>query len=928
MRDPEAESVQRGTLYLVQSDTPQERQVIAAWLTEQLGAENGDRDSGRLVVDLTDERLHETLADAGDLLVTPLRVAWLPAEESDKPLAKVRTAVVRMGARRKQATVQRLLLRRGSDRHRVLVGEPATVDDLRERWQRQASAGNRADFARFVQRQAVLALDRAERALIGSQYKVARYVVEEITASPRFRTGVEKLAVELDLPVEEVYQRALTALQQMVAAQSRRAIDAWNRLGRYFSRAYRVTVDDSKADELRELGRKYPLVFLPSHRSYLDPLVLRPALLAHGLPLNHVMGGINIDFWPVGPLTRRSGYVFIRRSIADDAVYRWVLREYMGYLLSKRFNLEWYIEGGRSRTGKLRPPRYGLLTYLAEAFRSSGAQDVYLVPVALSYDQLYEVGVMAEEAHGAAKSPESFAWLLKFNRAQDTQRGHVQVRFGEPLSLRKALADEPDTRLAVQKTAFEVSHRINEASPVMPRSLVTLALLGIEDRALTVAEVTAVLDPLVAYFSARGLANRTGLGLADERGVRHTLDELANAGVVERYDKGIEPVYRVGPDQHLVAAFYRNNTIHFLITRAVAELMLQAVAARQLRSEAHADAAQPGTAGAAAAAPSEMALLEYGWQAALALRDLLKFEFFFSDKEAFRTELHRELALIDPDWRSRLSDPDGAATLLASARPHLAHRVLQPFLEAYWVVAQRLAARDPRQPVETKAFTRECLDVARQLRMQQQLASTESISGELFATALKLAANRDLVDPGRDEVRRARQEFADEIDGWVRRVRQVRTLALGGTGSSEGPSAEAAADHPSTGGPPGGSDPGGSGAAGPDPTAAETETTGAGLGTTGAGPDPTATGAGAGTTGFRAAGSEADGPEAGGSEAGGPEAGGPEAGGSEAGGPEAGAVGGTTEASHGSASGSPGAADSAASPTVTVSARRPGVSRS
>jgi glycerol-3-phosphate O-acyltransferase len=448
-----------------------------------------------------------------------------------------------------------------------------------------------------------------------------------------------------------------------------------------------------------------------------------------------------------------------------------VLREYMGYLLSKHFNLEWYIEGGRSRTGKLRPPRYGLLTYLVEAFRSSGAPDVYLVPVSLSYDQLYEVGVMAEEAHGAAKKPESFSWLLKFNRAQDTQRGSVQVRFGEPLSLRQALADEPDTRLAVQKTAFEVSHRINEASPVMPRSLVTLALLGIEDRALTVGEVAEVLDPLVGYFEARNLATRDSLGLRDNRSISHTLDELSSAGVVERYDKGTEPVYRIGPDQHLVAAFYRNNAIHFLVTRAVAELMLQAAAERTT------DIYAVGATTAGEDRPGAE-VFEHGWQAALALRDLLKFEFFFSDKDTFRRELERELTLIHPEWRTLIAQRGGVARLLAAVQPHLAHRVLQPFLEAYWVVAQRLAARDPRNPVETKAFTRECLDVARQLRMQQQLASTESISGELYATALKLAANRDLVDPGREELGKQRQEFADELEGWVRRVRQARSLAL------------------------------------------------------------------------------------------------------------------------------------------------------
>lgn len=352
--------------------------------------------------------------------------------------------------------------------------------------------------------------------------------------------------------------------------------------------------------------------------------MLRPALLANDLPLNHVMGGLNINFWPIGPIGKRSGTVFIRRKIEGDEIYKWTLREYMRYLLTKRFNLEWYIEGGRSRTGKLRPPRFGLLNYLAKAFRDSGMSDVYLVPVSLTYDQLYEVGAMAAEAHGQAKSKESLRWLFGYVRAQGQRHGVAHVNVGRPMSLADYLGQEDDLRLAVQKTAFEVCHRINEVTPVTASSLVMLAFLGIEDRALTVAEVGGILGPLVDYITARSLPTAGDVDLTDPQVIRKAVRTHLDSGVLKSFDQGSERVFYLGRDQHLVAAFYRNNTIHFLVMRAIAEMVLRAAVDQQFTDP-----------------------LEDGWNAALRIRDLLKFEFFFSEKDSFRKELRAELDLID-----------------------------------------------------------------------------------------------------------------------------------------------------------------------------------------------------------------------------------------------------------------------------------------
>jgi glycerol-3-phosphate O-acyltransferase len=469
-----------------------------------------------------------------------------------------------------------------------------------------------------------------------------------------------------------------------------------------------------------------------------------------------VLGGLNVSFWPIGPWARRSGVVFIRRSVRGEPVYKLVLREYIGYLVRKRFNLEWYIEGGRTRTGKLRPPRYGLLNYLVEAFKDGAAQEVMLIPTSIVYDQLYEVGAMAAEEHGAQKTPESLSWLVGYARAQGRGFGKVRIRFGEPLPLSEALADESDH--AVERVAFEVCHRINAATPITETALVALALLGVEDRALTLDEVTATLGPLLAYIDARGLPMTGELDLSTEGGVRTALDALGRHGVVSRYDRGIEPVWSIARDRHLEAAFYRNSIVHLLVNRAIAELVL--VYVDELPSDDS---------------------VKSGWEEAQRIRDVLKFEFFFARRRDFDLELRAELALIEPSWEHREAEPGAAIDALVRTDLLLAPRVLSSFLEAYLVVAERLAAQPPNAPIDEDAFIAECLGVGHQLRLQRKLASTDSISRELFATALKLARNRGLVEPAgtpSGELVRAREAFRAEIATLVRRMGRLRRLAL------------------------------------------------------------------------------------------------------------------------------------------------------
>jgi len=736
------------------ASTATEREVLEDWLRRARPKEDrvsvlaGDR-----------QGLAAALAgEAGDPQVTPVRVAWLPRERGGARAARVSDLLALRNPRRPREAEQRRILRTEGDRCRVVVGEPAPVSDLRSRFE---NGGDDGELAEFVSRQGALALERAERSLIGTQYKVPRFVSEELSASRQFRAAVAALARRLGRPAGELGREAAVAIDEMVASQSRTAIDVWGQFGRWLSRAYTVDVDESGFDRLGELNRSYPLVFLPSHRSYLDPLVLRTALHEQGFPPNHVLGGINVGFWPIGPVARRSGYVFIRRSFKDDEVYKLALREYMAYLMRKRFNLEWYIEGGRSRTGKLRPPRYGLLAYLVEAFRQGGVDDVQLVPVSIVYDQLYEVGAMAAEERGAKKAAEGVRWLVGYGRAQGRRLGEVHVRVGEPLSLRETLAEDSTAGARrgndVEKVAFEVCFRIGRATPITATSLVTLALLGVEDRALTLAEIGGILRPLLDYVDRRELPMTGDVRLRSMEVLQRTLDVLSSSGPVRRFAEGAETVWGIAPDRHLEAAFYRNAAVHFFVNRAITELLL-ARAADVQAADVLADA----------------------WEEALRLRDLLKFDFFFARKREYSEEIRSEMAFFDPGWEDRPTNSDSARAMLSAAPFHLAHRVLRPFLEAYLVVADCLAARGPGEELDKPAFVRDCIGLGRQYQLQRRLHSPESVSKELFDSALRLAANRSLVGTGGPELSERRRAFAEEIRTEVQRVDFVRELALRG----------------------------------------------------------------------------------------------------------------------------------------------------
>jgi glycerol-3-phosphate O-acyltransferase len=584
--------------------------------------------------------------------------------------------------------------------------------------------------------------------------------VGQLLASPVFRQSVAEVAEQRGMSRDEAMAEAVGYLREMSGSHQPQLTDAWLRFGNWLTRGYDILVDEDGMAELRRLDRKHSLIFLISHRSYLDEFIIQAALPAGGLSPLFGMAGANLDFFPLGTVARRTGVVHVRRATADMPIYRLALRAYMGQLVENKANLGWSIEGGRTRTGKLRPPRYGLMRYVADAVESLPDADPLIVPVSCMYDQLpiHEVGKMASEARGQRKESEDLRWLVGYARGLRERLGRMYLDFGKPLPLRQRLTELASESVAagsdgandnrVERVALAVCHRINSATPVTPTAAVCIALLA-ADRALTLDEVLDTVRPLAVYIRGRGWPVAGGANLTDRSTLRWALRELVRSGVLTCYTGGNETVWAIGADQHLVAAVYRNSAIHVLLMRAIVELSVLALA----------ESGDPSTL----------------MQTALRLRELLKFDFFFSRRIRFEEDLAREIeVLARPAEANGLEvTPDQARAWLDNAIPLVSHLVLRPFLDAYRVVAEQLAGHDDDDEIDERALIGQCLRVGRQWTLQRTLASEESVSGEMFGTALKLAGHLDLLRVGAPDLAKRRRQFADELGELGRAVGRI-----------------------------------------------------------------------------------------------------------------------------------------------------------
>lgn len=697
--------------------------------------------------------------------IVPVGVLWRPPEREGHRSASLKDLMRGINPYHPVKFQQRTLINASPERAVVVSGRSRSVSSMRERWQDVGHDKGGNEFARYVLRRVRLAQEKAESAILGPTYKAPRLVKEEVLATSRFREGLTRLAEKIGAENATVAD-ADRILTELAAGSSRLMSDLLPNMGRKtLERGFDPTIDTvrSEIDRLRDTMARLPTVFLWSHRSNMDNPVLTLSLHNEGLPLPHTFAGINMAFGPIGLVYRRTGSIFIRRNVGKNPLYKFVLKEYVGYLVERNFNLSWAIEGTRSRTGKMLPPRFGLMRNVVDAYLEGRVEDIALQPVSISFDQLHEIKEYAKYAAGEAKKKENLRWVIGYIRDQGARHfGKAYIRYPEPVSLRAymgppdgEIALDPEKRqAALQKVTFEVAWRVNQAMPVTPTALVTSILLGSRGLGLTEFQAHRALQAALDHLDKVNVPLASSVaGLRKVEGVREALDALASGGPVTAVRDGVDPVWMIAPEDQLAATFYRNSIIHVFLNAAICEVSSLA---------------------AAHAASAGQDPVEEFWRIAYRLRDLLKFEFYFNDKEEYHRSIEVEMLRLGEDWADLLG------TGVESVYEHLMARLpltstftVQPYFEAYSLVYDVLSRHE--QVPERAVIVSEALGLGRQYAAQRRIASHEPVSALLFDTALQLADSHGLLTDSEDRLERTTTAH-QELKSILRLIKEIDLL--------------------------------------------------------------------------------------------------------------------------------------------------------
>jgi glycerol-3-phosphate O-acyltransferase len=583
--------------------------------------------------------------------------------------------------------------------------------------------------------------------------------MHSVLDDPAFEQQLENIAKDEGLSVDTVRASSRDDLAEIGGERSRLAVAGFAGLSRFVCRRgyHRDYCFDLKELELvRELAASKCVVFLITHKTYLDFFAIYDFLYRHGIAPPYMFGGVNMAFAGFGPLARRAGGIFIRRTFHDQPVYKAVLNRYVQSLIAAGHSFCWAIEGTRSRTGKLVTPKIGLLKYVAAAAQPLGEDAIAYLPVSVSYDQIPDVTDMAAQEAGAEKRPESLQWFMRYIRRLGDGFGNIYIRFGDAIAFSET-PDAPDMAelrdsvtpevISVQKLAFEVCFQINEVTPATTTSLVLMTLLC--RSAARTTQIQGDVFALQHYLARRqsGSLFASPSRFIDDD-VDATIEALVANGIVQQDpDAGYCSIV---PERFLMALYYSNMAVHHFVIAAFTELgLLNVTHAR--------------------AKPVEDAFRTE----VLRLRDLFKYEFFFARKDEFRQQFAEDLYYLgEPVENIFRTTREQAAELLRRQPILVAYGVLSPFVNAYKVVAACLLQEGSAAIADRSSFVAMCQAESRKLRAGYPGFASKA----LLTNGYQLAGNRGLLEAG-DLVARKRREFADELRFIAEQLEEIRTIS-------------------------------------------------------------------------------------------------------------------------------------------------------
>lgn len=430
-------------------------------------------------------------------------------------------------------------------------------------------------------------LDRQREVVLGPDLSDRRNVMQSLIKSEDVKDAIRKESIRSKINLVDAERRAIGYVNEIASDYSHSTVRfAEQALDRLWTQLY-DGVEVHNFNKVRELAKDYEIIYTPCHRSHIDYLLLSYVIYNRGMMVPYIAAGDNLNMPFVGQILRGGGAFFIRRSFRGNALYSSVFKEYLYSILTRNTPLEYFIEGGRSRTGRLLPPKTGMIAMTVHSHLRGRTKPIAFVPTYFGYERLMEGATYVGEMNGKPKEAESVLGLVKTLRKIERIFGKVHVNFGEPVFLNDILKqhgadqikikhnDDPipeQVSEAVNTAANAILENINRAAVINPVSLLSLILLATSkhtlDEEICIKQLDTYRDLLTALPYDQGIQVTP---LSGKEIIAYGL----RLKLIKRVQHVLGDIIAIEDNQAILLTYFRNNILHAFVLPSLIAAMVE-----------------------------------------------------------------------------------------------------------------------------------------------------------------------------------------------------------------------------------------------------------------------------------------------------------------------------------------------------------------
>jgi len=610
----------------------------------------------------------------------------------------------------------------------VRIGKPVNLKEELENCQ----GADTKHLSRQVRNRLLEIYNYEKRSILGPQIKSQQEMMEKVLYHRNVLDVIQEEITEKGSSEKSLRKKAYSYFREIAADFSIIYIRFFKATNDYL---FKKLFDDIHFDledfrRLREASSQGPIILVPSHKSHMDYIIISSLFYHNKMIPPHIFAGSNLTFFPMGKIFRRSGAFFVRRTFKGLNLYAVVLKQYLKTLVNEGYTIEFFIEGTRSRTGKIIQPKMGVLKYLIEAIDEGYNKDLVFAPLTVNYDRVLEENSYLKEVKGKEKKKESTSGFIKSRKLIKRKYGSVYMGFNEPFSLneiREQLTKEKKITNMDDLTVelgYYIVQKINESVVATPFAVTTAALLNTTERGFTRGIIRERLEMLLAFL------RKTDYKLTEilkndeniEQIINLVFDSYMNDGIISRIslgqdnekDKGTDgdDLYIIDHDQRGRISLYKNSIMH--MTLPLNMLALAIVTSSSDRKSTR-----------------EKVISEYE-----KIRSAFSKEFVYADLINDSNAVYElaaghfaEAKIIETDSKSISFNEEGAEKLKFFAG------MLQDYIEGYLVVLTSISDSD-KSGMTKKDLLSEIRKNGTRMYHLNLIQCSESLSGVIYNNAL------------------------------------------------------------------------------------------------------------------------------------------------------------------------------------------------